>query len=237
MQTLSDVILYNRTMQELYNLYLRTGIIDIEREIGRRLSTCDVTTLDFIHLNKDRLENTWLKSVYVKQGIETAFSCVPWKIGVVYNYTDESYRVNNISVFLGEQSYKVNNRKFAPTWSESNRTKLTLREIVSSNSKIINNNISLRTASPELDATIRQTLINSDMVTISICLFVPATNQSYDQSLKEAKTMYPCNISSGDFSHPLIVLPPGVNLLDYNVLITKSENYLKLLDLYYLTRN
>lgn len=234
MNNLTNLILFNTSIQELYNMFQRTGITDIEREVGRRLSNCDFETINFIYNN--RLDS-WLNSVYVRLGIESAFQCLPWRISVIYNYTDESYRINNINVILGEEFSKTNiGKRFVSTWEESSRSGLTMREIVSKNSKIVNAKISIRTIDTDLDNVIRQTLINSNSVTISICLFVPAINQSYERNLREFKTMYPCNISSSIINHPLITLPAGANLLNYNVKITKSEIFQKLLNLYILTR-
>lgn len=241
MQSLSEIILKEMSIEELYKSYLRRSLIDIEKEIERRLNINDILTIDFLFNNKNILVNNWLQSYYIKRGILNSLYNIPWKIGIIYNYTDESYRYNNISVILGDENYKnKNGQKFTPTWLESNKSKLVLREVVSSNFSIKNVNTTVRTIDPNLDIAIRNTLINNDSIKLTICLFIAQPGQSfqtYDQPLPdgETKTMYPCYISSENFGHGLMNLPlVPVNASNYIVNVTKSETYLKLRDLFSL---
>jgi len=240
-QTLTSIILNRMSIEELYKLYSQKAIIDIEREIERRLYLSDLPTINFLFNNRYSIDS-WLKSVYIRQGISNALFNIPWKIGVIYNYTDESYQVNNISVILGDENYKTKKgKRFISTWLESNKSRLVLREVTSLNHNVINPNTTLRITDPNLDNAIRQALMNNDMITLTVCMFIapPGTSfRTYDETLPagEAKAMYPCHISAEGFDHALINLPPGpINALDYVVNITKSEKYSKLRDLYFLT--
>ena len=67
--------------------------------------------------NKNILVNNWLQSYYIKRGILNSLYNIPWKIGIIYNYTDESYRYNNISVILGDENYK---NKLIPSYEGHN---------------------------------------------------------------------------------------------------------------------
>lgn len=242
MQSLSGIILKDMSIEELCEAYLRgLSLIDIEKEIEKRLNINDILTIDYLFSIKHILAGTLLQSPYIKRGISNLLYNIPWKIGIIYNYTDQSYRYNNISVILGDVNYKnKNDRKFISTWLESNKSKLVLREVVSLNSEINNVNTTVRTIDPNLDISIRTILMNNDTINLTICLSVAQPGQSfqtYDQLLPEGetKTMYPCYISSENFGHRLINLPPGpVDSLTYIVNVTKSETYLKLRDLFYL---
>jgi hypothetical protein len=229
MESLTNLILRKMSIQQLFEIYYTNELLDIEEEVGRRLSSYDVKTIDFLYSNP-RIK--WLESSFVRNGILNAMKVVPWRIGVIYNYQDESFRLDNLLIVLGNQNYQTSKgMKFIPTWLDSRSSKLVLREVVSQNLKTLKN--SVITSDTALDSQIRNVLINNNSVIIGVCTFIPA-NQSYDQKLPggELKTMYPCTISSGNFQHNLVNIPiPPVNVLNYNVNITKSEDYQKLLNL------
>ena len=248
--TLTHIILITQSIENLYNIYKSHKIINIEREIERRLISCDVNLINpvinflFMNINDIIIKEDWLKSIHIKNGINGAIHCVPWKIAVIYDYTDQSYNINNIQVMLGnKQKNKTRTGKqFKPTWLNADKTKLILREIISSNSTPINNVISKITHDTLLDRTIRYGLMNNEVVTITTCLFLPPPGAVFHSFPEfnylpdgETKQIYPCFISVGNFNHKLINYPG--NIMNYfpqvfRVSVAKSENYLKLFHLY-----
>lgn len=247
--TLTYNILSQQSIENLYLMYKSKNIIDIEIEIERRLVSCDtnlsVPVIKFLYINKDdNIIKEWLNSIYVKRGISSAIECIPWKIGVIYDYTDQSYRINNISIILGKPiPYKTKDgRYYKPTWLNANETKLMLREVISSYSRPINNNISVVTHNVELDNAIRNNLLNNDIANITVCLILPPFGNTFRSfsdyhPLPEAKAIYPFHINTEGFSHDLININNFVESQEYRVKITKTDDVIQLLELYQTIKN
>ena len=247
--TLTHTILRQQPIEKLYEMYKLSNIINIEREIERRLVSCDYTinlpVINFIHKNSNDpiVRDRWLKSIYIIQGINASMECIPWKIGVIYNYLDQSYRTDKVSIIIGKSTaFKTKNgRYYKANWLHADDTKLTLREVISRNNRPINNVMSVVTHDLKLDNGIRKALVNNDTVTITVCLFLPPIGSSFhsfpDKSPlphSERKEMYPCHITAGNFSHKLIDY--GGNLVlhnphEYHIKVTKSEDFKKLAEI------
>ena len=231
MNSLTEIILRSYSISQLYKTYSDTGIVDIEREIERRLSLYDVPTIEFLFSlpKSDQL----LKSPYIKNGLKSALSMVPWKIGVVYNYRSAQFDFANLEILLGKsRAYQTSAGYYKPTWLEANRTGLIYREFVSRNSSIYNGRIS-KYVTPDLDSVVRQILINNNSVGLSICLYPPQTN-SFNNPLPggEHKEMWPCSLSLNNISYALTA-GPGPVMQDFNVTVSKTPDYLKLISLYF----
>lgn len=243
--TLAHTILSNQSIETLCDMYKKGQIIDIEREIERRLISCDTDltepVINFMYKNlKDKTVRELLGSGYVKNGIYAALECIPWKIGVIYDYTDPSHHINSAAVILGKRAYKTKNGKYyKPTWLNADESKLTLREIISGHNKPINHAISVITQDPQLDNKIRDTLMENDVVTITVCLFLPPMGtviRSFPNPLSyfEVREIYPCHITVGDFSHRLVDFPGDLNIYyprEYHLKVIHAEDYQKLLTL------
>lgn len=232
MNSLSEIILRSYSISQLYDAYRSTGIIDIEREMEHRLSLYDVPTIKFLFsLKLKNNQEKLLDSPYIRNGLKSALRMVPWSIGVVYNYRSAQFDFNNLEIILGKsRAYRMaNGQYFKPTWLEANRTGLIYREFVSRNSSIYNGRIS-KYVSPELDATVRQILVNHNNVGLTVCLYPPQAN-SFDNPLPrgENKEMWPCSLSVNNVSYPLA--GAGQVMQDFNVIVSKTEDYLKLLSL------
>lgn len=226
--SLTNIILLKYSISQLYDIYRQTGLVDIEREIGRRLSMYDVLTIEFLYnIHIRNQQDKLLQSVYVRDGFINALRTVPWKIGIIYNYRKSFFEFNNMEIILGKsRALKTNDNKyFHPTWLDANRTGLILREVVSRNIPISNGRTS-RHVSDDLDSTIRNILINNLNVGLSLCMFPPQTN-SFDQPLPygEKKEMWPCILSA---NYQLIGGNPLL-MQDFNVTVTHTDDYQKLL--------
>lgn len=204
-------------METLYTIYKKSNIIGIEKEIERRLISCDpalyLPTVNFIydHIDDNIILNQWLKSNYISNGINTVIHCLPWKIGVIYNYTDQSYIIKQLSIIVGrEKPYKIKGKYFKPSWINSQNSKLTLREVISDFNKPINDNMSHVVTNLLLDNRIRMELLTNDIVAIDTCVYFPRILgehfKSYpgDISLPEVKQIYPCIIETKSFKHNLV---------------------------------
>lgn len=247
--SLTHTLLTRQPIEKLYELSSKRTIIGVEKEIKRRLLSCDpdlsLPVINFLHTyqNDSVVKDIWLQSHYVKEGIRDSINCIPWKIGVIYNYTDQSYRINNVSIVVGKSNaYRMkNNRYYKSNWLNADKTKLILREVISRYNRPLNNKMSVVTHSPELDNAIRHALLNNDTVTITICLFLPPRGNSFHSfpdkapfSHPEIKEMYPCQIKVGNFTQALITFPENIHAYyphDYHIKITKTRDYQKLLDL------
>lgn len=238
--TLSETVLKTLSIQQLYDLSKVRDILDVENEIARRLLSSD-NYIDVIDLLYDkRNEQTvkrWLESYTIQQGL---LGAIPWKIGVIYNYTDQSYRIHKIEVILGKPvPYTLPRGYFKPTWLTSSQTNLVLREVINQTGHPINNVISIVTTDTNLDQNIRNALLLSNTAEITICNFFPSPGtsiRSYSNPLPqgEQKQMYPCYIKVGNFEHKLIDYSGNIiayNPQTFSVPIVKSPEVEKLLQL------
>lgn len=238
--TLTFTILSKQNIETLYQWYLKTPLIDIEKEIVNRLLSSDfVEQKNIINFLYQTQYQPWLKSVYIKQGLKQLITSLPWKIGVIYDYRDQSYKINNISAIVGFEKILKTNKgiRFKPTWLESEKTGLVLREIVSKNSKPYNKVISVVTSDTKLDQYIRSLLINNQQAIVTVCDFeapVGTTFHSYPSqrylSKPEFKQTFPCHIEMDGYSHDLINLV-GINQKRYRINIIKTPEVVKLLSL------
>jgi len=231
---LSDIILKNLSAEELYNTYSKSKLISTEQEILRRLkSGKNKDMINTLYNNrKSPIGSQLLKSIYVKNGLYEASKLVPWKIGVIYNYTDRSYRIKNIEIILGNTAYRVGKKIFKPNWSNSEKTKLTLREAISTNSRYINDSISTVIH----DDDIISVLLNNNCVGVTLGTYVAPIGtgiNSYPGSVSlshgEQKEAYPYSLFLGDKNYKLINRPN--NFTNYHVDIKKSADVMKLISL------
>jgi len=238
--TLTETILKSLSIQQLYELSKVRNISAVEDEIARRLLFSD-RYIEVINLLYDKRNEPsvkqWLESNTVQQGL---LGAIPWKIGVIYDYRDQSYRINRIEVIFGKPiPYTSAKGYFKPTWLNSSQTNLVLREVINRTGHPINNVISIVTNDPNLDQGIRNALLNGNTAEITICNFLPAPGtsiKSYSNPLPqgEQKQMYPCYIKVGNFEHKLIDYPGNIiayNPQTFNVPIVKSPEIEKLLQL------
>ena len=236
--SLTQTVLRSLSIQQLYELSKTRNLSVVEDEIQRRLLSSDrdvyIEVIDLLYEKRNEPNvKQWLDSYNVQKGL---IGAIPWKIGVVYNYTDQSYRTDKVSIILGKPTAYMTNRKyFKPTWLNSSQSHLTLREVINRTGNPINNNISVITQDPNLDQKIRESLLNSDSAEITVCTFIPAPGtsfQSYSNPLPygEHKQMYPCSIKIGDFEHRLIQYANDINVTyqTFHVPISKSPEVEKL---------
>ena len=107
----------NKTLLELHETWpsLRTDL-----EFSRRLSNCDYSVLDYI----DKITPT--KELI--DGFKKMQKCIPWRIGVIYNY--QTGKIYQIEISMGiTERYIVNNRPILFSWLDSSKNFLMLREI------------------------------------------------------------------------------------------------------------
>lgn len=239
--TLSNILLESLSINQLYNLSKKIHISRIEDEIESRLLSSDrnkyIEVIDLLYNKRNEpTVKQWLNSYRVQKGLVGA---IPWKIGVVYDYRDQSYRTNKVSIIVGKPTaYMTSKGYFKPSWLESSQTNLTLREVINRTGKSINNTISIVTQNPDLDQNIRELLLNNNTAELTICTFLPAIGtvfNSYDMSLPygENKQMYPCNIKIGNYEYDLIEYPEDPNIIRQNFIvnISKSPEVKKLIQL------
>jgi hypothetical protein len=246
--TLTSAILKKQTVETLWKYYSETPLIDIEIEIANRLLSPDksevIDIISFIHkkwTEKDKTINMWLEPGYILTALYEMRNKIGWKIGVIYDYRDMTDKINNVIIRVGIKPppYKTKTGQyFKANRTYSNYRKLVKREVISLYSHPVNTIISIVTTNPELDSIIRDILIKNNSAIISLCKYLAGDGiniRSYpnDPTLdqRELKQIYPCYISSKDFSHNLIVLPPNVNFKHYNVPIEKSPEVNMLVDL------
>ncbi len=243
--SLSSLIIETTPIKDLYEIYDTYKFLSIEIEVGRRLNLdiINVNIINFLYkkmLDKteDVVKNYWLKSVHIIKSLKFLIDNVPWRIGVIYNYMDHSYQINNIMILLGYKEKYITNKGnfFKANWSYSEDTKLTLREVISLDSRPFNNNISVVTHDHDLDKAIRDSLLINDIAKITICIYISkyGSFKSYPEyvplSHAERKQIYPCHIVSGNFSHNLVITDIK-NTEKFHVEITKSPEIYKLLSL------
>ncbi|GAH11423.1 unnamed protein product, partial [marine sediment metagenome] len=105
--SLSKIILSKQTIEDLYKMNLQSQNDDIEREIKHRLISCDpelsIPVINFLYTyrNDKVIKEQWFTSIYIIEGLRDAIDCIPWKIGVIYDYRDQTYRINNVSIIVG----------------------------------------------------------------------------------------------------------------------------------------
>lgn len=219
---LTEIILNDQDIETLYDWAHRLNLTDIEREIQNRLTSCDPNIynpiIDFLYNNRgDSIVAGWINSSYVQQGLISHLDCIPWKIGVVYDYRTESFSFNNIGIILGNRRW-IRDKKgkiFKPSWLHSSKSGLVMRELVSLNTHPIKH-IS-RVVNVSLDHTIRRLLLNNNNVVVTLC---SGNGKSYDTLLpnNEIRELYPCNVGIS-----------GAN--SYNVPVERSEDVLKVFEL------
>ena len=247
--TLSNLIFAKLSIEDLYNSYKETNIIAIEMEIENRLKSNNpkiyIPVINYLYENiyDEIVKKQWLKSIYIVNGIK-CFYPIPWKIGVIYDYRDQSYRINNILILVGHKmNYKTNEgQKFYPSWMNSEDTKLALREVISSHAHPVNKVISVVTHDPKLDNKIHNILTTNNSVTITTCKFLAPIGggiHSYPDMIplshSEMKQVYPCYLKSDTFEHKLIDYHGNIDNYypqEYHVKITKSKEVPKLLTLF-----
>lgn len=243
METLTNLTLQSMGMDRLHGLAKVRYLPVIESEIGSRLLSSDrntyIPTLNYLYNQRfDPVIQGWLKSSAVKQGLEGS---LPWKIGVIYDYRDQSYRIKHIQAIIGlPTAYKLQRGYFKPNWLDSDRTKLALREVINRTGKPVNNVVSVVTTDPTLDNKISESLLYNDVVQITTCTFLSPPGSSFQSyprngymANREAKQIYPCSIKVGNFEHNLI---NAGNIADqypqtFNVTVTKTPEVEKLLTL------
>jgi len=253
--SLTHTILSKQTIDELYTISTHRAIINVEKEIKRRLISCDpelsIPVIDFLYkFYHDKIvKDQWFKSVYVREGLREAIECIPWKIGVIYNYTDQSYRINRVAIMVGKSTkFRTKQGKYyQPDWLNAEETKLMLREVISQYNHPINNVMSIITHDTNLDNSIRHALLDNDVVTITVCLFLPPQGSVFHSFPEEPplpdserKQMYPCHITAGNFSHKLIDYPGNILAYlprNYDISIEKSDDLEKLFQLNSLVGN
>ena len=159
--TLTSQILRSQSIETLVRWHKQVYIMDIEREIGDRLSSCDFNVYNpVINYMFDHQDTTKLfESIYVVEGLYNALDCIDWKIGVVYDYTIQNNQVKSVSIIVGNLPYRYPTGYprgyFKPNWLTSDQTKLMLREVTSKSSNVKNDIISLKTDNKDLDNHIR----------------------------------------------------------------------------------
>jgi hypothetical protein len=246
-QTLSNTILNKQNIETLVKWYADTALIDIETEISKRLNSCDSQIynqiINYLYEIRDtKPGKTLLNSVYIQDSLENVVNCLEWKIGVIYNYTNQDGAVLNISAIVGNLPYKYppgyEIGYFKPSWLISDRTGLTLREVVSKRDKVKNKAMTLITTDQLLDNNIRLELLNNDTVLISVCVFLAdnyVTYKSYPDnqplSYRELQQIYPCRIQTSYFNHELINHERDIiaEIQSYNVEVIKTDTVKKLL--------
>lgn len=242
--TLSSKILRNQSIETLVRWYNQSNIIDIEKEIGSRLSSCNSVLynpiINFLFNHQDS-QNKLLNSVYIRDGLNTVMNCIDWKIGVIYDYTSISLPLT-ITIIVGNQPYRYPTGKkypkgyFKPSWLVSDKTKLMLREVISKDSKPKNNVITINIDNVNLDNHIRSELLSNNNVLITVCNFNNINNiSSYPNNIylthREIQQIYPCIIESPTLDHDLIKYHNnnGHNYKTFKVSVTKTDTVKKLI--------
>jgi hypothetical protein len=189
--------------------------------------------IDFLYLyqNDPTVSNQWLRSLYIRNGLYKLLDCLPWKIGVIYNYTNNDNIISHVEIMVGgSRAYKIGNKYFKTTWLNSEQTKLTVREVVSLYNKPVNSSISLVTTDPKLDQEIRKQLISHNVATINTCMHVSPIGTSFKSypdshylSHREKKEIYPCSIEIENFNHDLTNHPGFVPSQTFTVPIQKGS--------------
>lgn len=165
MNPLRKEILSRLDNQSLYDLHQEYPSLRITEEWKRRLSSCDpeeyTDLLDFL------IQNPIEKDKNIKEGLENLKNCFPWRIGVVYNY--ETGRPERIEVKVGETG-KYKSKKGIPltfTWLHSEKSKLLVQELTSSNAKSLGKNITSKTTE-NVSKTVRDYLFQNPTLKINI---------------------------------------------------------------------
>jgi len=245
--SLTKYILHSLPIEQIYEVSKIESISAVEDEIERRLLSSNkneyINTINLLYNKREEpVVKEWLNSPTIIRGLEGA---IPWKIGVIYDYRDKSYRIQKINIIVGNPTaYMISNYYFKPSWLNSSKTKLTLREVINRTAPPINNVISLVTIDSTLDNNIRKALINNDTAEVTVCTFLSddgSSFRSYDNYLPEAeaKQMYPCYIKIGSFEHKLIQIPNNIETYPqtFTINIVKSPEVQKLIELQRLVSN
>lgn len=240
--TLTKTVLTSLSLNELYELSKVRNITAIEGEIKKRLMSSDrdvyISVIDLLYNKKDEPSvKQWLDSVDIREGLNKA---IPWKIGVIYDYRDQSPRIEKIAIIVGKPTaYMIKTGYFKPGWLTSEQTKLTMREVINRTGNPINGTITVVTEDSNLDQAIRKALVGAGTAEITTCTFLaPPTSsfKSYSNYLSdvEQKQIYPCRIKVGDFEHRLIDYPGNIATYHpqtFHVTISKSPEVFKLIAL------
>ncbi len=240
--TLTKTVLTLLSINELYELSKVRNITAVEGEIKKRLISSDrdiyISVIDLLYNKRDEPSvKQWLDSVDIREGLNRA---IPWKIGAIYDYRDQSPRIEKIAIIVGKPTaYMIKTGYFKPSWLISEQNKLTMREVINRTGNSINSTISVVTADLGLDQAIRKALMGSAAAEITTCTFLaPPTSsfKSYSNYLSntEHKQIYPCMIKVGDFEHKLIDYPGNIATYHpqtFHVTISKSPEVSKLIEL------
>lgn len=184
---LKDEILERLENEVLFEWHIRYPSIRIDKEITRRLSNCDYSILE--HLEKIE------KTSSITQGLLNFRKCIPWRIGVIYDYT--SGQIKNVEISVGKFGrYNVNGKSLTFTWLEANKHKKMLREIVSQSSPIISENITTQ-INEEKSLNVLDLLLKSKSVYIKIGFFSGSRTFNTPFAFSENYELLPVLISDG----------------------------------------
>ena len=242
--TLTRMSLKSVSITQLYQLSQSQYLPVVELEIERRLLSSNkdlyIPVIDLIYDKMDDpVIKRWLDIPPLRQSLKES---IPWKIGVIYDYRDESHNIKHLAIMVGKPTaYRVNGQYFKPTWMTAERNKLTIREVINRTGRPINNAVTVVTADRELDQTIRHTLMQNKTVQITTCTFIAPPHSGfhsyYDQghtTNTERKQIYPCGIRTRDMEHALIEYPDDIDTYypqTFNVPVFKSPDVTKFLAL------
>ena len=194
MLTLEELVLSKYDLTELLNLHQSRPDLS-NKEIFRRLSNCDLRVLDILDKIKD--QNGY--SPYIVQGLINVKKCLPWRIGVVYNYLTGQVQSIEISVGITGR-YKVHRKPFLVSWLAASVHKMLLRQVVSSGyPPEYNTNITYHLPE-EYSEKITEFLLNSSYLLVYLLSLQPE-NKTFakEQSLpgSERFQVFPVAISDG----------------------------------------
>lgn len=195
MLTLQELVLSKYNLNELINLHQTRPDLS-NKEVFRRLSACDLSLLEIL----DKFRNQYGYSPYIIQGLKNVKKCLPWRIGVIYNYLTGNIVKVEVSIGITGR-YTANRKPLLISWLAASVHHMLLRQVVSSSyPSEYNSNITYHLQQDEYSEKITDFLLNSSYLFVYLITLQPegktfASEQPLPGS--ERYQVFPVAISDG----------------------------------------